>query len=197
MERLKTYSMEYARLNRELHQQPRGFGGGGHKHKEQVIELARLFDCKTLLDYGAGQRTLSQVILKKFPDVFDSIQDYDPGVPAIAKPPKPADLVVCTDVLEHIEPEFLDNVLSDLFQLTRKAIFLYIATIPTDKILKDGRSAHLIVEPPYYWVDKLRKSGFHHLVATENVVHHKDPPVRGVFITAEKAQHGSRTKGTG
>lgn len=193
MTRLKTYSMEYARLNRELHSQPRGFGGGGHKHKEEVLALAQQYGCKSLLDYGAGQQTLSQSI-KKHPHPFETIQDYDPGVPAIEGRPLPADLVVCTDVLEHIEPEYLDNVLAELLKLTQKVIYLYIATITTDKILKDGRCAHLIVEPPWWWTEKLGRAGFHKMTCRENIVPHKYPPVRGVFIIAEKDDHGSRAK---
>ncbi len=191
MTRLKTYSTEYARLNRELHKRPNGFGGGGHKHKEKVLELAQQYDCKSLLDYGAGQQKLSQSI-KKHPHPFETIQDYDPGVPAIEGQPLPADLVVCTDVLEHVEPEYLDNVLAELSRLTQKVIYLYIATITTDKILKDGRSAHLIVESPDWWRHRLNEAGFHLIIATENIVTHKDPPVRGVFIIAETGEHGSR-----
>jgi hypothetical protein len=63
--------------------------------------------------------------------------------------------VVCTDVLEHIEPELIDNVLDHLKDLTRKVAFLAIATRPARKNLADGRNAHLIIQPSSWWLAKL------------------------------------------
>lgn len=186
MARQKTISAEYRRLNKELHKRPNGFGGGGHKHAKAIVDLAIKYECKTVLDYGAGQQTLSQAFQEKYPYFFQKIQDYDPAVLSIAEDPQPADLVVCTDVLEHIEPAYLANVLNELYSLTEKVIYLYIATITTAKTLQDGRSAHLIVEPPWYWIKKLEDAGFIDLDVKENIAPSKDPPLRGIFITAKK-----------
>ena len=186
MSRPKTISKAYISMNKELHARPNGFGGGGHKHARAIVDLALKHECKTLLDYGAGQQTLSTAIAEKYPYFFREIQDYDPAVLKIAEPPRPADIVVCTDVLEHIEPQYLENVLKELYDLTGKVIYLYIATITTAKTLSDGRSAHLIVEKPWYWEKKITEAGFVNLKITENVVPEKDPPLRGVFVTAQK-----------
>ena len=99
------------------------------------------------------------------------IQCYDPGVPEYADLPKPSQMVVCIDVLEHIEPELLDNVLDHLEELTEEVLFATIHTEPAGKVLPDGRNAHLIQKPPEWWLPKimerftlkgynLRKKGF-------------------------------------
>ena len=44
---------------------------------------------------------------------------YDPAFPEYGEP-RGADLVCCIDVLEHIEPDLLDNVLDDLARITLK-----------------------------------------------------------------------------
>ena len=62
---------------------------------------------------------------------------------------------MCSDVLEHIEPELLENVLDDLCGLSQKAVYLCVATRPAKKILSDGRNAHLIVEDESWWLPKL------------------------------------------
>lgn len=105
--------------------------------------------CRTILDYGSGAESLA----KACPDL--DIRCYDPGVPARAAPPEPADLVVCTDVLEHIEPAYLDDVLKHISTLARVGIFLHIATKLAKRTLPDGRNAHLIVERPAWWLAKL------------------------------------------
>jgi hypothetical protein len=64
-------------------------------------------------------------------------------------------MVVCTDVLEHIEPENVDDVLDDLQALTRRVGFFVIATRPAKKILEDGRNAHLIQHGLDWWLPKL------------------------------------------
>jgi len=58
-------------------------------------------------------------------------------------------------VLEHIEPEFLDNVLDDLKRVTQAAIFCTIHTGPAVKTLSDGRNAHIIQQPMQWWLPKL------------------------------------------
>jgi 2-polyprenyl-3-methyl-5-hydroxy-6-metoxy-1,4-benzoquinol methylase len=69
--------------------------------------------------------------------------------------PKPSDVVVCTDVLEHIEPEKLDAVLDHILRLTGYFAHLVISTRPANAVLPDGRNAHLIVETPDWWLEKI------------------------------------------
>jgi len=42
---------------------------------------------------------------------------YDPVFPEYGEP-RPADLVCCIDVLEHIEPDLVDNVILELARVT-------------------------------------------------------------------------------
>lgn len=76
---------------------------------------------------------------------------YDPAFPEYG-PPKKADIVCCIDVLEHIEEEYLTNVLDELKKITMKLGFFTIATKPAGKFLKDGRNAHLIQKPASWWL---------------------------------------------
>ena len=71
---------------------------------------------------------------------------FDPAFPEYGDP-QPADLVCCIDVLEHIEPEFLDSVIAELARITIKLGFFTIATGPATKTRADGGNAHLIQQP--------------------------------------------------
>ena len=75
----------------------------------QIIERMQV---DHLLDYGCGAQTNLAKHLKVNRKLM--YQAYDPGVPRFSKPPVPAQMVTCIDVLEHIEPELIDNVLDDL-----------------------------------------------------------------------------------
>lgn len=185
MTRLKTISKDYLRLNKELHKSPQGFGGGGARHVAAILQLAEQTGAKTLLDYGAGQCKLSKALKDGSPPFFESMQDYDPAIIGISESPRPADLVACTDVLEHIEPAYLDNVLQELFELTRKSCYLEIATRPANKTLPDGRNAHLIVEGEAFWMEKL--SRFNWEMTVDRVIHEgKTPPLRAIIVRAVK-----------
>ena len=141
-------SEEYRSLNKQLHKESQHYGTSGYLHAKQIKELCMSLGTKDVLDYGCGKSTLA----KNLP--FD-IKEYDPCIQGKDSPPKQADIVVCTDVLEHIEPENIDSVLDDIKSLAKKAVFLTIATYPANKTLPDGRNAHLIQEMPEWWVDKL------------------------------------------
>jgi hypothetical protein len=83
------------------------------------------------------------------------VHHYDPAIPEWAAPPAPCAFVACIDVLEHIEPALLDNVLDDLKRLTLQSGFFTVHTGPAVKRLDDGRNAHLIQQPYDWWLPKL------------------------------------------
>jgi hypothetical protein len=141
-------SEEYRKQNQVLHGLG-DYGTRGAKWAGQVALLCRSMNTKSVLDYGAGQQTLAGAL----PEL--NVQSYDPALPEISEAPDPADLVVCTDVLEHIEPECLEEVLNDIQCLAIRAVFLVIATRAAKKTLPDGRNAHLIQQPALWWMPKL------------------------------------------
>jgi hypothetical protein len=62
---------------------------------------------------------------------------------------------VALDVLEHIEPEMLDETLKTISNLFTKSCYLIVAAYPAKKYLPDGRNAHLIIESFDWWKEKL------------------------------------------
>lgn len=108
----------------------------------------------TLLDYGCGKRTLEMFM----PPIQGlTVIPYDPCMAGLDARPEPADLVVCTDVLEHVEPECLDNVLDDLRRVTKKIAYIAVSTREAQKAYSDGRNCHLIVEDHDWWRPKIKK----------------------------------------
>lgn len=106
----------------------------------------------SILDYGCGSmRNLLRVLN---PDRDVRYIGYDPAISNFSIK-EPCDLVVSIDVLEHIEPDLLDNVLDDLMMLTSRWAFFTIHTGPAVKVLSDGRNAHLIQKPASWWLPKL------------------------------------------
>lgn len=156
--RASLISPEYLKLQRRLHADPRGYGGRGSKWAGIVLQVAADYDCGSILDYGCGQGSLIQTLRPMAPGL--RLTEYDPAVPGKDNLPTFADLVVCTDVLEHIEPDRLDAVLAHLRGLARKALWVVISTKTSNKILADGRNAHLIVQSFKWWKPRLRAAGF-------------------------------------
>lgn len=128
------------------------YGTAALKFGGIVSSLLDALECETILDYGCGSKRSLLQVLEVDHDV--RYQGYDPAIPGADKK-EPADLVTCIDVLEHIEPELLDNVLDDLQSLSPKWAFFTIHTGPANKVLSDGRNAHLIQQPPAWWLPKL------------------------------------------
>lgn len=106
-----------------------------------------------LLDYGCGSNLSLRETFK--PNRKVTYQAYDPGVPEYAGEPMPAELVTCIDVLEHIEPECLDDVLDHLESLVELVFFCSIHTGPAGKVLDDGRNAHLIQKSMEWWLPQI------------------------------------------
>lgn len=145
-------SDSYKAEQQRLHENNPLYGTASVEFAPKVSGLVNYLGVKQILDYGAGKGRLGQSLDLHHPA---TITLYDPGIPGLDEKPEPHEMVCCIDVLEHIEPEYLDLVLDDLQRVTKRIGFFTIHTGPAMKILSDGRNAHLIQEPPAWWLPKL------------------------------------------
>jgi hypothetical protein len=141
---------EYREQNRLLHEMDPGYGSYSHKWADHVVEIMTREGCSTVLDYGCGKGALARAL-----DGMGVIE-YDPAIPGkgIAVP---ADLVVCTDVLEHIEPALLTHVIAHLWDCTTRRLFFCISTRAARNHLPDGRNTHQLVQSPDWWRAQLER----------------------------------------
>lgn len=146
-------SEEMRELNSQLHYDNPRYGMGGSRHLETVLKLSKLENIKLIGDYGCGKGMLAKELLKH--NIV--ILEYDPAIPGKEGLLPAVDLLVCTDVLEHIEPDKLDFVLDDMKRCTRQVGYFVISTRKAIKSYADGRNAHLIVQPEAWWNKKLSK----------------------------------------
>ena len=146
--RPETISAEYIALNKQLHEENLYYGVGGNRHLETVKKIIDKMKHPSILDYGCGKGLLA----KNLPM---PIWEYDPAIPGKETSPRPADLVVCTDVLEHVEPDMLMNVLRDLQRCVKDVGFFTIHMGAAQKKLPDGRNTHLIQKHKQWWKNRL------------------------------------------
>lgn len=153
------------------------WGQRGDRHKGDVFQLIShvhtmkpdtLLEKVAVLDYGCGQGSLKKSLHPH------RVQEYDPGIAGKDILPKPADLVVCTDVLEHVEPKTLMRVLDHIFKLTGYVAYIVVATRPANLILPSGRNAHLIIQDADWWISALKRPGW----KIDRVVNRSDKEVQ-------------------
>lgn len=148
-------SDEYRRLQQQMHTSP-DYGTASIGYAPIVAQLIEQNGITQLLDYGAGKGNLFRTLRdQKLLKNRLRVQHYDPAIPDWAEMPEPTEMVVCLDVLEHIEPDLLDNVLDDLQRVTGRIGIFSVAVLPAKKVLPDGRNAHLILEPESWWLPKI------------------------------------------
>ena len=151
----QTISQEYSTLMAQMHSDKANFGGD-IKSLRVVDRLIAKYKIKSIIDYGCGKGALVFSIRKKYPKI--EVFGFDPGNPDFSiLPTKKYQMIVTSDVMEHIEPIFLNNVLKHINSLFTNIGYFYIATSPSKKKLANGKNAHLIVEGPDYWREKLEK----------------------------------------
>ena len=148
-----TISSDYRALQRDLHSRIPGYGSASLGYAAKVKMLMDQIGARSLSDYGAGKGRLHLALQELGLRGYEYFP-YDQAFPEYG-PPKPADLVCCIDVLEHIEIDYLEAVLNDLKAITRNLGFVSIATGPAGKVLADGRNAHLIQQPKSWWLPRL------------------------------------------
>jgi cyclopropane fatty-acyl-phospholipid synthase-like methyltransferase len=118
-------------------------------------EFLEKYNPHSIIDYGCG----SGGVVKYLSERYNTVEGYDPCVEEFSTwPTKKYDVLVSMDVLEHIEPKFLDSNLKELGKLFNVAAYLDIHTGASPTLLPDGRNAHLIQEQPNFWREKIYKN---------------------------------------
>jgi hypothetical protein len=146
---------EYRRMQEGMHASMPRYGVMGGMFAPLVADIINKLDVTEVLDYGCGHNlSLLKGLSGKVGHKFQYLA-YDPGVAQYAGEPRPAQMVTCVDVLEHIEPDCLLDVLDHLHRLTKAVGFFTVHTEAAEKTLPDGRNAHLIQRPPEWWLDRM------------------------------------------
>jgi len=130
------------------------------EYKHNIFEIIKNNNVKTILDYGCGKAKFHSILFnnKKVPGspMDINITSYDPAVAQFSnKPTGQYDLVLCIDVMEHIQEDKVDEVLKDIFTYSNK-IFLTITCYPAKQFLTNGKNAHYTVKDPDWWKEKLK-----------------------------------------
>ena len=144
-----------------------------------LMSLVKENNCKTLLDYGCGKAIpydkdrCKEVDLRHPIQKLCNLKSFDLYDPAYEKyttlPNKKYDIVVCTDVLEHIAEQDLDYVLTEILSHSKKIVFLNISCQPALKHFKEGKfkgkNVHISVFDPSWWGHKIGNiwNKFNHL----------------------------------
>lgn len=128
-------------------------------HVEAIKALIDEYECKTLLDYGCGGAKL--YVEHAVDRVVWGVNAYlyDPNHPKFNElPDHQFDMVVCTDVLEHIPELCVPDVLHRILTRARKCVYLNAAEYPAVKTLPNGENAHVTVRPLAWWHEALSKA---------------------------------------
>jgi len=131
---------------RRLHAASKFSGGCLKLYISEVRELIKKYDCKTILDYGCGKALYHDKAKLGKVTLYDPYYD-----PYSKKPEGKFDIVICTDVMEHIPMEDIENTINELIGYTNKVLFLSICTKPANKRFANGKNVHLTIRPEFWW----------------------------------------------
>lgn len=129
-----------------------GYGGwAGQAWLPDIVALARATGCRSALDWGCGQGGQRAALAAA---LGVPVTLWDPAVPKLDALPAFAafDLVLCTDVLEHLPAEdAAADAVADLVSRAERALFVTVCCRPANQVLPDGRNAHTLLRPFTWW----------------------------------------------
>ena len=138
---------------------------GGKYAGDSIVKLLQEHpEIETILDYGCGEGSLKKWVEDS--DIKDKKWTlYDPGFEEFKSPPKGKfDLVITTDVLEHVEEIMLNKVLDNLRELTGRFLYNEIACYYTGNNFTDGpfigQDLHINMKAPDVWARRLQHREF-------------------------------------
>lgn len=149
---IRTYSDAWLDRHRQTHAQHAAFGTHGHPYLLDTVRdlaarlAATIGEQPSLLDYGCGKGVFLREMTRI--GLFRYLRGYDPAVQAFRqRPAQRYDLVVCLDVLDQLENEFVEPAIADVAQLAGHAALFGVITVQTPAL------AHLNPRSAETWQD--------------------------------------------
>jgi 2-polyprenyl-3-methyl-5-hydroxy-6-metoxy-1,4-benzoquinol methylase len=145
-------SDSYAAQLKKLHSDSQSFGVGNvtAKHYPSIKNVIQKRSFGSVLDYGCGKGHFIQYAKENMPGL--RVEGFDVASDQYAVLPSGKfDVVVCLDVMEHVEFGALSNVLGEIRDRTGEVFICSVANYPAGKTLPDGRNAHVTQMPFGYW----------------------------------------------
>lgn len=144
--------MDYIKQYKLLYKRKKNYGKTSIKLYDMLKKIINDLNISSVLDYGCGKSKLLDLIKK---NKKIKIYRYDPAIKKYSKLTKnKTDLVICTDVLQHVPLYDLDRVLKEI---KSKGIYIlfYIKCTNHKTKLPNGTYANCTVYDKKWWLEKL------------------------------------------
>ena len=158
---------DYPALYREMAAQGHNFKGLSIiNHRKIIRKLIRRVGAVTLLDYGSGRGDAYKPPHNTH--VFwhvDRPRLYDPSFPEHDVMPaadETFDMVLCSDVLEHVPEDEVSLFIERLFSYANKYVWASVCCRPAKKKFPDGGNLHITVQPYDWWLTVFRQAAQRH-----------------------------------
>lgn len=152
---------DYIIKSKELHESDNDVWSGVSlmPHIKYIEKIIKNNNLKTILDYGCGKALYHKNGSTNVWN-YDELFLYDPCVVEYENKPvnKKFDLVICTDVLEHIPETDIDEFINELIYYTNKFLFVSISTRKAKRHFPDGKNVHLTIMDDDWWINKLKSN---------------------------------------
>lgn len=154
---------------------------GYHDRYDYILKELNTKKYQTIIDISSGKGILIKIIQEKFSNIDICSTDIkkfnDINVKFIKLDltnkddfnniPDKYDLLLCLDVLEHIEEEYIDNILEFLSSLSATFCF----SIANHSDIKNEYELHLIQKNKRWWNKKLKI--YYNILKTFNMYNNK------------------------
>lgn len=139
------------------------------QHADSIGKMVRVMRAKTLLDFGCGRGDAYRSphrVWKHWGLPFSGVTMYDPAFNRNNEMPKGKyDVVVCSDVVEHIPETEVDAFIERLFGYARHAVWASVCCRAAKKSFPDGTNLHVCVKAHSWWFEKFEAASRRHNVA--------------------------------
>lgn len=136
-------------LYEEMHNNDISYGTSSVEFLSELCLVIDYLKPKVVLDYGCGKG----ILITRLKEIYPGIEfyGYDPAIEQRKiLPVEKADLVINTDVLEHIPEESLPDVIKQIANISTK-VFFNLHHALAAAILQNGENAHCTVKPPFWY----------------------------------------------
>lgn len=137
------------------------------QHRDQIKRLIEKHGASTLLDFGCGRGDAYWIphYLHRYwgvprPELYDPSFDSHDKLPMTGHQ---FDGVLCSDVLEHIPAEDVDEFIAGLFGYAKKFVWASVCCRAAKKTFPDGTNLHVTIQPLGWWKRRfaLKAGGIH------------------------------------